>query len=525
MRRGKPNDPGRRARILQATLDVIRADGIDAASYRGIAAHAGVPLGSMTYYFPTLEGLIVSALDTTRSDLEPRYADPLRQARTRADVVDVLVDAAIGATSPTIEDIRLYEEIRHYGARNPKIADVLQAVEDDSLVMLHRVLPHSTALAVNALLWGWWSHRLAHPDTALDELTVRQAFEALVHLPARGHPFHEKEQTVPETMRAIRLTGPVDLDGLIVSDVPIPEVRPGWVRIRVMAFGVNESEVTSRKGESSPDFTYPRILGIECVGTVDAVTDNSALEVGQQVATMMGGMGRAVDGSYAEYTLVREENIIPFSSDLPWGVLGALPEMFQTAYGSLHTGLALEPGQSILIRGGTSTVGLSAIALAHELGAHVIATTRNPARADLLRQLGADEVFVDNGSLAAEVRKTHPQGLDAALELVGLDVLPDTLRTLRRGGTGCFTGALSGVWTLENFSPFALIPNGVRLSRYAGQASDLPADDFATQLDAIAAGRISPAIAATYHGLAGVADAQQALESGHTPGKHVVTLA
>ena len=68
-----------------------------------------------------------------------------------------------------------------------------QAVEDDSLVMLHRVLPTSSAIAVNALLWGWWSHRLAHSDTGLDELTVRRAFEALVALPAPGHPFHTKE--------------------------------------------------------------------------------------------------------------------------------------------------------------------------------------------------------------------------------------------------------------------------------------------------------------------------------------------
>ncbi len=194
MRRGKPNDPGRRARILQATLEVIKADGVAGVSYRGVAAHAGVPLGSMTYYFPTLEGLIADAFDSTRSHLEPRYAAPLREARTRADVVDVLVEATIGATSPTLDDIRLYEEVRHYGARNPKVADVLQAVEDDSLVMLHRVLPTSSAIAVNALLWGWWSHRLAHSDTALDELTVRQAFEALVALPAPGHPFHEKEQ-------------------------------------------------------------------------------------------------------------------------------------------------------------------------------------------------------------------------------------------------------------------------------------------------------------------------------------------
>ena len=194
MRRGKPNDPGRRDRILQAALEVIRDGGIDAASYRGVATHAGVPLGSMTYYFPTLEGLIVSALDTTRSDLEPRYAAPLREAMTLTDVVDALVEATIGATSPTLDDIRLYEDIRHHGARNPKIADVLQAVEDDALVMLHRVVPNSTAIAINALLWGWWSHRLAHPDTALDELAVRQTFEALVALPAPGHPFHEQEQ-------------------------------------------------------------------------------------------------------------------------------------------------------------------------------------------------------------------------------------------------------------------------------------------------------------------------------------------
>lgn len=194
MRRGKPNDPGRRARILEATLEVIRAEGVAGVSYRGVAAHAGVPLGSMTYYFPTLEGLIVEAFDSTRSHLEPRYAAPLREARTLADVVDALVEAAVGATSPTLDDIRLYAEVRHYGARNPKVADVLQAVEDDSLVMLDPVLPPRSALAVNALLWGWWSHRLAHPDTPLDEETVRQAFEALVSLPAPDHPFHLKEK-------------------------------------------------------------------------------------------------------------------------------------------------------------------------------------------------------------------------------------------------------------------------------------------------------------------------------------------
>src|SRR5690242_15471252 len=98
-----------------------------------------------------------------------------------------------------------------------------------------------------------------------------------------------------ETMRAIRLTRPGGPDTLIPTEVPRPEVRPGWVRIRVKAFGVNESEVTSRKGESDTDFTFPRILGIEAVGVIDAVPDGSRLKPGQQAATMMGGMGRSFD--------------------------------------------------------------------------------------------------------------------------------------------------------------------------------------------------------------------------------------
>lgn len=193
MRRGKPNDPGRRSRIVEAALDVIKADGISAVSYRGVAARAEVPLGSMTYYFPTLDGLILAALDSTRSALEPRYAAPVRDARSAGDVVDALVDATIGATSPTLADIRLYEEIRHHGARDPKVAAVLQAVEDDSLVMLRPVAPTSIALAINAMLWGWWSHRMAHPDAPLDETTVRRPYEAIIGLVPAGYPLHTEE--------------------------------------------------------------------------------------------------------------------------------------------------------------------------------------------------------------------------------------------------------------------------------------------------------------------------------------------
>ncbi|MEV6635458.1 zinc-binding dehydrogenase [Actinoplanes sp. NPDC051470] len=329
---------------------------------------------------------------------------------------------------------------------------------------------------------------------------------------------------MPSTMHAIRLTGPVTPDRLTVTDVPVPDVRPGWVRIRIKAFGVNESEVTSTKGQSSADFSFPRILGIEGVGIIDAVPDGSDLKPGQKVATMMGGMGRAFDGSYAEYTLVPVDQLIPFDTDLPWETVGALPEMFQTAYGSLTTGLDLQPGQTLLIRGGTSTVGLSAAALAKELGATVLSTTRRAERAQVLRDHGVDHPITDDGKIADRVRELYPGGVDAALELVGGQALPDTLRAVRPGGTGCFTGSLADQWIIPDFNAFAVIPIGVRLTVYGGAAKDLPPAAFDHQLRSITEGRLKPAIAKVYHGLGQIPQAHTDLAAGRTPGKHVVVL-
>lgn len=325
-------------------------------------------------------------------------------------------------------------------------------------------------------------------------------------------------------MRAIRLTGPVTPNELTVSQVQIPDVGPGQVRIRVMAFGVNESEVTSRKGQSGPDFSFPRILGIEAVGVVDAVGDGVELRPGQKVATLMGGLGRAIDGSYAEYTVVDSANAIPFDTSLGWDVVGALPEMLQTAHGSITAGLGLEAGQQVLIHGGTSSVGLAAIAIAHQLGATVIATTRNPASLELLSHVGADHALLDDETLTDAIRSIAPGGLDAALEFVSATGLPDTLSLVRPSGTVCFVGALSGDWTIPRFDPFA-IPTGVRLTSYAGEANDLPSESLDQYLHCIEAGTLRIVIAGVYEALEKVAQAQHDLESGHRPGKRVVVLA
>jgi hypothetical protein len=148
-----------------------------------------------------------------------------------------------------------------------------------------------------------------------------------------------------DTMRAVVLDAPGPVENLQIRDLPLPEPRPGWVRIKVMAFGLNRSELHTRLGYAQ-GVTFPRVLGIEAVGVVDAAPDGD-LEPGQQVATLMGGMGRVFDGGYAEYTVVPRDQIVPFTSDLPWHVIGAVPETLQTAYGSLTTGLDLSEGQTL----------------------------------------------------------------------------------------------------------------------------------------------------------------------------------
>jgi NADPH:quinone reductase-like Zn-dependent oxidoreductase len=198
--------------------------------------------------------------------------------------------------------------------------------------------------------------------------------------------------------------------------------------------------------------------------------------------------------------------------------------MFQTAYGSLNKGLDLRPGQTLLIRGGTSTVGLSAATIAKEMGAVVVSTTRRADRISMLRGLGVDHPIVDDGKIADSVRALFPEGVDAALELVGSRTLRDTLRATRVHGTVCFTGALSDGWTIANFDPLGYIPFGVRLTAYGGGATDLPAEVFGQQLLAIADGRMKVSVAKVYHGLERVREAQADLEARAEPGKYVVVL-
>ncbi|RAG80733.1 NADPH:quinone reductase [Streptacidiphilus pinicola] len=322
-------------------------------------------------------------------------------------------------------------------------------------------------------------------------------------------------------MRAVVLSGPGPVTNLEVRRLPLPVPEPGWVRIRVEAAGLNRSELHTRLGLAE-GVSFPRVPGIEATGTVDLDPDG-VLTPGQQVVAMMGGMGRTFDGGYAEYTVVPRTQVVPFRSELAWQTLGAVPETLQTAYGSLTTGLDLRPGQTLLIRGGTKALGFAATALAKDLGATVLATTRSADRLAALEDHGVDHPLVDDGDVAAQVRALLPDGVDAALELVGTPTLPDTLRATRVHGTVCFTGMLSNEWTVPDFYPIGYLPTGVRLTAYGGDATDLPADVLQRFLDRMATGALSLGPVHAYP-LDRVRDAHNDLEEGRRVGKLVLLM-
>ena len=320
-------------------------------------------------------------------------------------------------------------------------------------------------------------------------------------------------------MRAVVLDGPGPPEALAIRNVPVPEPAAGWVLIRVRAFGLNRSELHMRLGLAQ-GVTFPRVPGIEAVGVVEQCPGGE-FTPGQQVAALMGGMGRAFDGGYAEYTCVPVSQVVPFRRALDWAVLGAVPEMLQTANGSLDVGLDARPGQSILVRGGTSSVGMATAVLAKQRGMTVLATTRNPAKSAALTAAGADYMLIDDGQVAGQVRQFFADGADAALELIGTPTLPDTLQSVRVHGVVCFTGMLSNQWTVRDFYPIDYLPRGVRLTAYGGEAADLPPDLLQGFLDSVAARTAVVPIGRIYR-FDQIVQAHADMEANRVSGKLVV---
>lgn len=295
--------------------------------------------------------------------------------------------------------------------------------------------------------------------------------------------------------------------------------------IRIKAFGLNRSEMFTRQGHS-PTVKFPRILGIEAAGVIEEAPGNEEkFKEGDVVATAMGGMGREFDGGYAEYTVVpaSQVQVVKSADKISWEMLGALPEMMQTTWGALFKALRLQKNDRLLIRGGTTSVGLAAAAIAKSQGAFVAATTRKPEREQLLRANGAEQVFVDNGSVADQIEQT--EGFNKVLEMVGVTTLRDSLQCVEEGGTVCMVGSVSGKWAFDDeFSPMVSIPTAVSLTAYHSSAKALietPLDEIVTQLGTE---RIKALIGKVFVGLDKVNEAHRCMDEDRAGGKIVILI-
>jgi len=259
-------------------------------------------------------------------------------------------------------------------------------------------------------------------------------------------------------MKAIVIYEPGGSEQLRCTDIPVPACKPGWSLVKVKGFGINRSEIFTRKGYS-PSVRFPRVPGIECVGQI---AQSERFAQGQTIVSIMGEMGRAYDGSYAEYVLLPDAQIYPVESKLSWADLAAVPETYYTAFGSLKN-LRVTVEDSVLVRGASSATGIAFVRLLRARYPHIsiAGSTLEPSKTELLLSQGYDEIVLDEQN-----RLQTERSYNKLLELVGPASLKDSLQHLNEGGIVCSTGQLGHKWYLEEFDPIMELKNNVYLTTF-----------------------------------------------------------
>jgi NADPH:quinone reductase-like Zn-dependent oxidoreductase len=323
-------------------------------------------------------------------------------------------------------------------------------------------------------------------------------------------------------MRAIVLEKFGGLDSLVYKEIPDPEAKTGHVVFQIKAFGINHAEMHMRRGEWAE---AAKVSGIECVGLVKSAPGGE-FPLGARVAALMGGLGRTINGSYAEYTRAPASNVALIESDLPWAELAAIPETYATAWTCLFRNLQIAKDQTLVIRGATSSFGQAALNMAVNAGARVIVTTRSKQRSAMLQELGAARVELEGPELSKRIAEAKQ--LDAVLDLVGNSTILDSLAMLRRGGRACLAGGLGGLAPIKDFNPLLQMSSGVYLTFFGSfvfgtpgfPLSDVPLQEIAQQVNA---GKLKAKPARIFR-FEEIREAHRVMEANEAGGKMVVVL-
>ena len=322
-------------------------------------------------------------------------------------------------------------------------------------------------------------------------------------------------------MRVIEITGGAGpAEALILAERPDPVPEAGQIRVRVHASGVNRPDLLQRNGFYAPPPGASDILGLEVAGVVEQIGDGvTRWAVGDRVCALLGG------GGYADQVVVDARHALPLPADVDFVQGSALPETVCTVFANVFEAGALKAGETLLIHGATSGIGVTAIQMARAAGAKVIATSRGAAKTEAARALGAD-LSLDStaGDMTAAIRDFG--GVDVVLDMLGADYAELNQAVLKPFGRwvviATLTGATAKIDLLKLMMKRIVLTGSTLRARPADEKARLIAAVEATVWPWLVSGALKPPIDAVFP-LEQAAQAHQHLEGGDHIGKVVLT--
>lgn len=325
-------------------------------------------------------------------------------------------------------------------------------------------------------------------------------------------------------MTAVEIAHPGGPEVLRAVERPVPRAAPGEVLVRVEAAGVNRPDVMQRLGSYPPPPGASDIPGLEIAGAVvETTSDSSRWHVGDRVCALVAG------GGYAEYCAVPAVQCLPIPNGMDAVMAAAIPEAFFTVWANLFERGGLRPGERVLIHGGTSGIGTTAIQLAHAFDALVFATAGSDDKCEACRRLGAVVAINYRTEDFAEVarRETSGAGLDVILDIIGGDYFPRNIECLALNGrlvqVGLIGGARAQIDLARVLHRRLTITGSTLRARTVEEKGRLAHELEANVWPLLANGRVAPVIDRTFP-LAAAADAHRRMEASTHIGKIVLTM-